>query len=168
MQGNAWKKMQSFVKSFVGNVLNLLHHTKNDSVTRMVMKHMDPYIIYVATFPKISKNFMKMLLHLWETREEHVRVLAFLCIRKLAIAVPNPMLEYALKGLYLTYVRSCKFINSKTLPIVNFMSNCVVEIYGVDFVASYQHAFVYIRQLAIHLRNAIIQRNKVRKQIDNS
>jgi nucleolar complex protein 2 len=35
------------------------------------------------------------------------------------------------------------------------MGNCVVELYSLDYHSSYQHAFVYIRQLALHLRSAI-------------
>jgi nucleolar complex protein 2 len=42
------------------------------------------------------------------------------------------------------------------------MSNCVVELYGIDFIASYQHAFVYVRQVAIHLRDAYMARKNRR------
>ena len=40
------------------------------------------------------------------------------------------------------------------------MLNSVVELYRLDMCASYQHAFVYIRQLAVHLRNAIVVKKK--------
>jgi hypothetical protein len=47
------------------------------------------------------------------------------------------------------------------MPVVSLMWNCVAELYGLDLKLSYQHAFVYIRQLAIHLRTAIINKTKV-------
>ena len=40
------------------------------------------------------------------------------------------------------------------------MLNSVVELYRLDEDATYQHAFIYIRQLAVHLRNATVAKKK--------
>ena len=63
--------------------------------------------------------------------------------------------------MYMSYVKNCKFTSPTTLPIINFMQRSLVEMYAIDVALTYQYAFVYIRQLAIHLRNAI----KVKKQV---
>lgn len=52
-------------------------------------------------------------------------------------------------------------MSPKTKPIIAFMQNSLVEIFSLDARLTYQHGFVYIRQLAIHLRNAIVQQKKV-------
>ncbi|GLE07561.1 hypothetical protein PINS_up018119 [Pythium insidiosum] len=82
-------------------------------------------------------------------------MLAFVRIRDLALQMPFPFLELALKGIYITYMRNTKFTNEATLPHHVLLGNCVVELYGLDLASSYQHAFVYIRELAITLRKTI-------------
>ena len=52
-------------------------------------------------------------------------------------------------------------MSPKTKPIIAFMQNSLVEIFSLDPDLTYQYGFVYIRQLAIHLRNAIVQKKKV-------
>lgn len=52
-------------------------------------------------------------------------------------------------------------MSPKTQPVITFMKNSLVEIFSLDDHLTYQHGFVYIRQLAIHLRNAILQKKKV-------
>ncbi|MDP2439550.1 MAG: nucleolar complex protein 2 homolog, partial [archaeon] len=43
---------------------------------------------------------------------------------------------------------------------LNFMANCVTELFGLDFVVSYQQGFSFIRQLAIHFRTALVKKTK--------
>jgi nucleolar complex protein 2 len=81
-------------------------------------------------------------------------VAAFLRIRQAAAVLPFPFLEHCLKGAYLAYARSAKFMSESNLPGLTLMGNCLVELYGLDMTSSYQHAFVYLRQLALHLRAA--------------
>ena len=63
--------------------------------------------------------------------------------------------------LYMGFVKNCKFTSPKTKPLITFMENSLVEMFSLDPDMTYQHGFTYIRQLAIHLRNAITQKKKV-------
>lgn len=55
---------------------------------------------------------------------------------------------------------NAKFMSPATLPHLNFMGTCVVELFGLDSAAAYEHAFGYIRQLAVLLRSALSMRTK--------
>ena len=62
---------------------------------------------------------------------------------------------------YLTLIRSSKSTSTHTLPSINLMKNSASEVFCTDHATSYQHAFKYIRQLAIHLRNSMKLKTKV-------
>ena len=57
--------------------------------------------------------------------------------------------------MYIAYVANSKFTSVTTWPGINFMRSSLVEIYLLDTSVAYSIAFPFIRQLAIHLRNAV-------------
>ena len=119
----------------------------------------------MTPFPRLAETMLKILTTLWsapiDSSEDYqvVRLHAFLRIRQLAMTQPFPFIEECLKKLYLAYAQRAKFATASSvtsaLPTLTFMGNCVVELYSLDYHSSYQHAFIYIRQLALHLRTAM-------------
>ena len=64
------------------------------------------------------------------------------------------------QGVYRAFVRNAKFMTASSAPHVAFMGACVVELFGLDMAAAYEHAFVYIRELAALLRGAATNKTK--------
>ena len=67
--------------------------------------------------------------------------------------------------MYMAFVSNCKFSSAANLPGIKFMTNSLVELLAIDLPTCYQHAFVYIRQLAIHLRTTITSGKKDAQQV---
>lgn len=83
------------------------------------------------------------------------------------ISIVDSIHVFLFQTMYIKYVQNTKFVSPNTLPGINFMRHSLVEIYLFDHNLSYSHAFLYIRQLAIHLRNAITLKKKVIIKRDN-
>jgi len=106
--------------------------------------------------------YVQISLHFWGSGEGALPLLSFMFIREMALRLGSDYLEVCLKGMYKEYVANSRFVNPTSLPRIHFMASCVVELYGIDSAAAYQHAFIFIRQLAIVLRNALTMKTKVR------
>ncbi|KAI9207968.1 Noc2p family-domain-containing protein [Polychytrium aggregatum] len=158
--GGKWKKIHPLAKSFIGNLVKLLSQITDTTMLQFVLRESEALIPYIVCFPKQGKGYLKELLKLWTSANEQIRIVSFLCMRKLAVTQPTPYLDSCLKGAYLAYVSQSKITNVYTWTQIDFSAGCLVELCGLHPVSTYQHAFVYIRQLAIHLRNAITQKTK--------
>ena len=157
-----WKNMMVPVKSFVLDFVHFLTNSVDKTMILYILNAMEAYIPYAASLQvKHTRQLFKVLLTLWSTNEDHkVKIVAFLRIRQMALTCPFPFIELAMKGVYLTYVKNAKFVSEASLPSIILMRNCVVELYSIDAASAYQHAFVYIRQLAIQLRTALTSKTQ--------
>ena len=164
-----WPALRPVIESFLKSALHLLSEAgKEAELLRFVLRALSRYVPYLAAYPRLARPALRTCVRLWsaplDTSEGHnaVRLQAFLRVRQLAVTQPYPLVEDCLKSSYLGYARRAKFGTasnvSSVLPTLTFMGNCVVELYGLDYASAYQHAFVYIRQLALHLRSAMTKK----------
>lgn len=164
-----WPALRPVIESFLKLILHLLSEAgKEADLLRFVLSAFTSYIPYLTAYPRLSRPTLRTCIRLWsaslDTSEGHnaVRLQAFLRIRQLAITQPFPLIEDCLKASYLGYARRSKFGTASNvvsiLPTLTFMGNCIVELYALDYASAYQHAFVYIRQLVLHLRSAVMKR----------
>ncbi|XP_050737125.1 nucleolar complex protein 2 homolog [Eriocheir sinensis] len=161
-----WHKMRNFFKLYLRSLVTLTECMAEPSVAEVVLnKGVLPLLNYYAHHPGVCKMLLRRLITLWATSEKRVRVVAFVAIFRLAHNLPPKPLEWVLKRLYLTYVQNSRFTSPSTWGLIDFMRLSLVELYALDQVLAYKHAFVYIRQMAFHLRNAILVKKKERIQL---
>jgi len=160
-----WVEIKSPLQSFFKSTLQVLMEGKDPEHLTYILKALGSYIPFLTPLPKMSQMLLRTLTNLWsaplDSSEEYqvVRLNAFIRIRQMSITQPFPFIEDCLKKTYLAYAKRAKYGTSagvtSVLPTLTFMGNCIVELYSLDFHSSYQHAFIYIRQLALHLRAAM-------------
>ncbi|GAB0087928.1 Nucleolar complex protein 2 homolog [Sergentomyia squamirostris] len=156
-----WAKMRNPMRSYVTDLTHILENVASADILTILLKHLHQMVPVVVAVSGASKPVLKRLVSLWSTSpEETVRVLAFLCILKLTRAQQGQFLTVVLKVMYLSFVRNSRFVSPTSLPGINFMRRSLTEMFTLDAEVSYQHAFLYIRQLAIHLRNAVTLKKK--------
>ena len=163
-----WKPLNKWLKSYLTDLSKFLNSISEATVLAPVLKHINNLVLYYAALPKNAKSVLKSLITLWSTQaEESIRVLAFMAIIRLVrtsmSSEENSLLELVMKQMYMAYIRNAKFTSPNTWPMIHFMRRSLAEIFLLDANLAYKHAFIYIRQLTIHLRNAMMNNSNANK-----
>lgn len=161
MTTREWKKYGSLMKLYLGNALHILTQMTDEQMISFTLKRVKASAVFLAAFPTLLRKYIKVALHSWGTGRGALPVVSLLFLRDLCVRLGSDCLDSCLKGVYKAYVLNCKLAKSVSrskLQHIHFLGNCVTELYGVDPPSAYQHAFVFIRQLAVILRGALTER----------
>ena len=153
-------KVKSILKSYLTDLIKILQNVTSTNILTVLLKHLHQMLPYTQSFSSLTKPLLRILLKVWSSGEESVRVVSFLSILRIATTNRESVLDTLFKTMYVKYVENSKFVSFTTLPGINFMRHSLAEIYLLDNNLAYNHAFLYIRQLAIHLRNATTLKKK--------
>ncbi|KNA06225.1 hypothetical protein SOVF_183060 [Spinacia oleracea] len=156
----SWKKYQHLVKSYLGNSLHALNQMTDAKDISFTLKHLTKSSLFLAAFPAFLRKYIKVVLHFWGTGSRDLSFAAFWFLRTLCVQLGTDCLDECFKGLYKAYVMNCQFVNATKLQHIQFLRQLFVEFMLVDLPTAYQHAFVFIRQLAMILREALNTKTK--------
>ena len=62
-----------------------------------LLRHAQALLCHFAVFPKVLRELTQQLIVCWSQGEEHVRVLAFLTLRRIILLRPHPTLSKVVK-----------------------------------------------------------------------
>ncbi|KAI3710849.1 hypothetical protein L2E82_40643 [Cichorium intybus] len=160
MNTRAWKNYNHLVKAYLGNALHVLNQMTDTDMIAFTLRRLKFSSLFLAAFPALLRKYIKVVLHFWGTGGGALPIVSLLFLRDICIRLGSDCIDECFKGIYKAYVLNCHFVNPTKLQHVQFLGNCVNELYRVDLPSAYQHAFVFIRQLAMILREALATKRK--------
>ncbi|KAM7272346.1 hypothetical protein ACFE04_027009 [Oxalis oulophora] len=160
MTTRKWKRFSHIVKSYLGNALHVLNQMTDAEMISYTLRRLKYSSFFLTAFPSLLRKYIKVTLHFWGTGGGALPIVSFLFLRDLCVRIGSDCLDECFKGIYKAYVVNCRFVNAASLRHIHFLQNCVIELLRVDISTAYQHAFVYIRQLAMILREALNVKTK--------
>ncbi|XP_061343100.1 nucleolar complex-associated protein 2 [Gastrolobium bilobum] len=160
MTTKPWMSHGHLVKSYLGNALHVLNQMTDTEMISFTLRRLKYSSLFLAAFPSLLRKYIKVVLHFWGTGGGALPVVSFLFMRDLCIRIGSGCIDECFRGIYKAYVLNCHFVNAVKLKHIHFLGNCVIELLGVDLPTAYQHAFIFIRQLAMILREALNTKTK--------
>eukprot|EP00744_Colponema_vietnamica_P003828 GILI01005807.1.p1 GENE.GILI01005807.1~~GILI01005807.1.p1 ORF type:complete len:656 (-),score=244.80 GILI01005807.1:176-2143(-) len=152
------------IRRFLSALVSAANEGSNDPVmVAVLMQSLAPFVPVLHTLKGQTKSVLKMALNMCTAPEEVIRLASYTVVRAIATRAAGTRTMYqstAFKGIFLALVRTANNYTIHTLPVIGFLMSSVVDLYGTDLEAAYQHTFVYTRQLAVYLRAALQQQSQ--------
>uniref|UniRef100_A0A915Q6K6 Nucleolar complex protein 2 homolog n=1 Tax=Setaria digitata TaxID=48799 RepID=A0A915Q6K6_9BILA len=154
-----WKKYCNLIKTYLHALLQFLNEIQTPDVIVCTIRAVTDLIELYIYFPKLTRDLIKGMVKIWSRRTDESRCAAFLALYRL-VKLHKKSFPAVIKGCYLGYVMNVRDVKSESWPLIILMQKSFAELCMIYPEIAYQYAFVYIRQTAIHLRNATIAKRK--------
>ncbi|KAL8671188.1 MAG: hypothetical protein Q9168_004305 [Polycauliona sp. 1 TL-2023] len=157
-----YRTLTPLLKSHSTAIIHLLENLSDAPTLNKTLNALIPLLPYLLPFKKVLKPLVTSVVGIWSdtSTADTTRITAFLVIRRLAVVSDSSIRTALLKTAYQGLVKGSRVTNPHTLPAINLMKNSAAELWGIDPEVGYTTGFVYIRQLAVHLRSSITQPTK--------
>ncbi|CAL4925667.1 unnamed protein product [Urochloa decumbens] len=161
MLSKPWKRHGNLMRIYLANAHHMIIEMTDEQMIAFTIHRVRASAVFLAAFPSLLRKYVKALLHTWARGRGAMPLVSLMFLRDLCIQLGSDCLDTCLKGIYKAYLVNCKLsksISGSKLQHIQFLGNCVRELYSLDPQSAYQHAFVFIRQLAVILRGALTEK----------
>ena len=157
-----YRTLTPLLKTYASSIHHLMETLSDSPTIKLTLSSLLPLLPYLLSFKKVLKALIKTIIEIWSdsSSDEATRITAFLLIRRLTLISDASLREAVLKTTYQGLVKGSRITNIHSLPGIHLMKNSAAELWGLDANIGYTTGFVYIRQLAVHLRTSITHPTK--------
>lgn len=157
-----FKSLTPLLKSYLMSLSHLLYTFSDASTINLTLSCITLLIPYIISFKKLLKKTIKTIVDIWSdsSNTQATKITAFLALRRLAVLGDPGIRETLLKTVYQGLIKNCRSTTIHTIQDINLMKNSATELWGLDAFVGYTTGFMFIRQLAIHLRKSIVNNQK--------
>ncbi|KAI6172045.1 hypothetical protein M3Y98_00929500 [Aphelenchoides besseyi] len=154
-----WKRYRTLTRQYLSSLIDFIGELGQSNVLIATIRSTLSLSDLFVHFPIHCRRFTKFLIQVWSRKSMEERCMAFLVLNRLCRAKPD-LFPHVYKSCYIAYVTASRSIHSGSWPSLLFMQKSFAELTYLFPEAAYEHVFVFIRQFAIHLRNAKIAKRK--------
>ena len=157
-----YRTLTPLLKTYSTSIHHLMETLSDSPTMKLTLSSLLPLLPYLLSFKKVVKTLIKTIIEIWSdsSSDEATRITAFLLIRRLTLISDASLREAVLKTTYQGLVKGSRITNIHSLPGIHLMKNSAAELWGLDPNIGYTTGFMYIRQLAVHLRTSITHPTK--------
>ncbi|KAF2112188.1 ribosome assembly protein-like protein Noc2 [Lophiotrema nucula] len=157
-----FRTLTPLLKSHSVSLHHLLDNLSDAATIRMTLESVLSLLPYMLSFKKVVREVTKTVASVWadSANTEVTRLSAFLVLRRLVVISDAGIREAVLKETYQDLVKGSRNTTVHNIQGLNLMKNTASELWGIDANVGYTTGFVFIRQLAVHLRSSITNKTK--------